>query len=329
MVSFVLPTRDGAGVARTIARDADPTDELLVVADTAEDPITTAAESVRAAAGDTSVEFVTAGEPVGCSGKCNALAAGTERAGDRLIVWTDDDFDHEGWVADVNRAIADHVTASCPAVSTAPVFLSEGRFARLLEGPSAIGAVLTLWLNTTVWGGTVAFRRDSVDVDRLVADLRRTVTDDALLTRRLETFAGDPRLVRPVYTDGTLRDTLSRNARWVQSARHLDPPGLAFGVGLGLAVTLGAVVAPLVVVPLVTLLAGLAYARLGVRRPSFLWSVAGYAVSLPLVLHGLANPEFEWGDRRYRWRSLYDVTVVDDADDDQQDASSGEPPRES
>lgn len=326
MQSFVLPTREGVDVACRIAADAEGADEVLVVCDTPDDPITEATDRVREAAGETSVAVIVAGEPAACSGKCNALAAGTERATGDVIVWTDDDFDHEGWVGDVKRAIADHVGPDCPAVSTAPIFLSESPFARLLEGPSALGAALGLRLESVAWGGTLAFRRDAVDVSALVADLRRTVTDDALLTRRLSGFTADPRLVRCVETRGTASDTLSRNARWVQTARYLDPAGLAFGFLLNLVVAIGAVVAPLLVVPLVTLAAGVAYARFGLRRVSFLWTVVGYALGVPLLLWGLTRTEFDWGSRRYRWHSLYDVEIVDrDTADDSSTIVDPEP----
>lgn len=311
MYSFILPTRDGDGVARTVAADAAPEDELLVVCDAPSDPVADAVEGIRESAGGTAVELVVAGEPEGCSAKCNALAAGIERADGELLVWTDDDFDHGGWVDGVERAVDDHVTADSPAVSTIPVFLADGWFGRLAEGPSAVGAAIGLALETTVWGGTVAFRRDAVDVEALAADLRRTVTDDALLTRRLPDYTCDPRLVPHVHTEGTLQDALSRNARWVRTARFLDPGGLAFGAAINLAVTVGAILAPLLVVPLVTLLAASQYVRFGVRRASFLWTVPGYVVGLALLVHGLLQTEFDWGSRRYRWRSLYDVDVLD------------------
>ena len=63
-------------------------DELLVVCDREDDPVTTDAPA--------SATVVVAGEPEGCAGKPNALAAGVERATHDIVVWTDDDVPRSG-----------------------------------------------------------------------------------------------------------------------------------------------------------------------------------------------------------------------------------------
>jgi hypothetical protein len=314
IVSVVLPTDRWTDACDQLAtqvrdrREATADDcEFVVACDRPDDPV------VGDAAG-TVAEVVVAGEPQGCSAKCNALAAGLERASGERVVCTDADFDHEpGWLA----AVLEHL-ADAPAghvVSTAPVLVSEGALVRLLEGPGGIGAALTTLLDTTAWGGTMAFRRGEVDVETYVSDLRRTVSDDALLTQQVDGIESIGALVREVPVSGSISETLDRQVRWVRTGLYFDPAGLAFGVLLSILVLVGTLLAPLVTVPLVTAVAGLAYVYCGIRRWTFLLTVPAYAASLPLLIYGLARVEFDWNGRRYRWTGPFDVSVVDrDAD---------------
>lgn len=301
-MSVVLPTREWTRACEELVDQVASEDELILACDAPADPVVEAAEGTPA-------EVVVAGEPVGCSAKCNALAAGLERADGTYLVCTDADFEHgPAWLA----TVLDHLAATPRehVVSSAPVVVSEGPLLRPLEGPAVVGALLTTLLNTTAWGGTMAFHRDAVDLGSYVADLRRTVSDDALLTQRVEAVESVPGWVREMPVSGTLSETLSRQVRWTRTALYLDPGGLLFGAGLSLAVLAGALLAPLVTVPLVTLLGGLAYAYLGVRRWTFLFTVPAYVAGLPLLAYGLAREEFVWNGRRYRWSVLYDVEVL-------------------
>ena len=88
-VSVVLPTVEPTGVCEQIADQLESGDELLVVCDAPDDPI-----ADRVAAFDDRVRLVVAGEPEGCSGKANAVAAAMEAARNDRIAWTDDDFYH-------------------------------------------------------------------------------------------------------------------------------------------------------------------------------------------------------------------------------------------
>jgi hypothetical protein len=157
----------------------------------------------------------------------------------------------------------------------------------------------------------MAFHRDAVDLDEFVADLRRTVSDDALLTDRVAGVDSDPSLISPMYVSGTVSETLSRQVRWTTTAQYLDPGGLAVGAMLPVGVLVGTLFAPLVTVPLVTAVAALAYAYCGIARWTFLFTVPAYVLSIPLVVYGVLADEFVWTGRRYRWTSLYDVEVVD------------------
>jgi hypothetical protein len=157
----------------------------------------------------------------------------------------------------------------------------------------------------------MAFHRDAVDLSAYVADLRRTVSDDALLTRRVEAVDSVPGLIREMPVAGTPAETLARQVRWTRTALYLDPGGLAFGALLSLVVLAGTLLAPLVTVPVVTAAGGLAYAYCGLRRWTFLFTVPAYVAGLPLLTYGLASEEFVWNGRRYRWSGLYEVEVLD------------------
>lgn len=306
-VSVVLPTRRWTAACTELADQIRPDDELLLACDRPDDPV------VDAAAGSAG-EVVVAGEPTGCSAKCHALAAGLDRATGAVVVCTDADFEHgPAWLSRVLAHLADAPPGH--VVSTAPVLVSEGPLMKPFEGPGAVGAAMTTLFNTTAWGGTMAFRREAVDLDGYAADLRRTVSDDALLTQRVDGVHSVPDLISEMPVSGTLSDTLSRQVRWTLTAAYVDPGGLVAGALIPLAVLLGTILAPFVTVPLVTGVAAAAYAYCGVRRWTFLFAVPAYLASLPLLLYGLTRREFVWNGRRYRWTGLYDVTVLDhDAD---------------
>ena len=306
-VSVVLPTREWTGACDELAAQTTADDEFLVVCDRPTDPVAEAAPEGAAT-------VVVAGEPEGCSAKCNALAAGLERATRDRLVCTDADFEHgDDWLDTVRRRLA--AAPDGHVVSTAPVLASERPLGKLLEPLSVVGVATTLRSDSGVWGGTMAFRRDAIDLDAFVNDLRRTVGDDALLAERADGIDAARSLVREMPVDGTLRGTVSRRVRWTRMGLYLGPAGIASRVLVALSVVLGALFAPFLTVPLVTGIAGAAYAALGVRRWTFLLAVPGYALSLALLCYALFRVEFEWGGRRYRWLSLYDVTVCD-ADDE-------------
>ena len=302
-LSVVLPTREWTAACDELAAQTTPRDEFLVVCDRPTDPVVEAAAE-RAAT------VVVAGDPEGCSAKCNALAAGLERATHDRLVCTDADFEHGGeWVDTVRRRLArvpdGHV------LSTVPVLTSEGPLGKLLEPSSVVGVTRSVRFDTGVWGGTMAFRRDDIDLGAFVDDLRQTVGDDGLLAERADGIETARSLVREMPVGGTLRGTVARRVRWTRMGLYLGPAGIASRAVVSLSVVLGALLAPFLTVPLVTGVAGAAYAALGVRRWTFLLAVPGYLLVLALLCYALVRVEFEWSGRRYRWPSLYDVTVYD------------------
>jgi hypothetical protein len=299
MVSVLLPTVEWGPACEQVAAQLESDDELLVVCDTDSDPVAShdAPEGVR---------ILVAGEPDGCSGKANALAYGMERAtGDRFL-WTDDDFDHgDDWLGRVKRLAEAH-----SVVTGIPVFVGDGWW-RVAE-PLIVGSgSLGLYLGGQVWGGCVTFTREDVDVDELVSDLRRTVSDDGLLSSRLDDVTAARELTEQIRIDGDFENVRQRLVRFTQTVRFeqtTSTPGL---VGGFLCLAVAGLVWPLPVAGLITAITAGTYWFFGIRRATFLLAYPALLVAPLILLYGLLTSEFEWGGRRYRWRDVYDVTIVE------------------
>ena len=62
---------------------------------------------------------------------------------------------------------------------------------------------------------------------------------------------------------------------------------------------------------MVTVMAGLVYAKLNVRRPTVLLALPGFLLMIIPILYDLTTTEFEWSGRQYRWAAPADVEVLD------------------
>ena len=306
--SVLLPTVRWTDACSEVAAQLGGDDELLVICDTEDDPVAERRGSEGGGEADAEglpdgVRLVLAGEPEGCSGKANAVAAGMEAAARDRIVWTDDDFRHPpGWLADLS---ADYERQG--PTTEIPVFVGADPLGRFLEPAYVIGGTVPLSRGGIAWGGAVIFERSDLDVDALVADLRRTVSDDGTLAEHLDVSAVDR--TRTVTAGGSLRESLERFVRFLQITRRHAPLAAAFNVALSVALASLCLLAPVAGVALVTASAGAAYARFGVRRATFLLAGPGALVSPVLLAYALARRTFVWGGRRYRWRSMFDVDV--------------------
>ncbi|WP_283402620.1 glycosyltransferase [Halorubrum sp. DM2] len=282
-------------------------DELLVICDSPDDPV-----ADRRGDLPSRVEVVVAGEPEGCSGKANAIATGMETAANDRICWTDDDFHHPPtWLATLD---ADYERRG--PTTEIPVFVGRDPLARLFEPAYVIGGTLAVSTSGTAWGapgiawgGAVIFERDDLrdGTAALLRDLRRTVSDDGTLSDHLDVAAVDR--TRQVLAGGSLRGSLERFVRFLTITRYHAPVATAFNVLLGVAMAALCLLAPVAGVTLVTALAGVAYARFGIRRVTFLLAAPGVLVAPPLLAYAFARRTFVWGGRRYRWRSMFDVAV--------------------
>jgi hypothetical protein len=299
--SVLLPTVEWTEACGEVADQLRGDDELLVVHDGPGDPV-----ADRAGDLPEGVRLVAAGEPAGCSGKANAIAAGMAAARHDRIVWTDDDFHHPpDWLAGLHADYERH-----GPVSELPVFVGRDPLAVLLEPVYLLAGTYGAYAAEKCWGGALAFDRDDLDVAAFLADLRRTVSDDGLLSEHAEwTPLGRTRTV-PV--GGSLRETLERQARFVQIAWRHGPGGTAGGALVGLGFALACLLYPLYAVPLVTLLYAAVYAAFDVRRWTFLLAVPATFAWPLMFAYALARRTFVWGGRRYRWRSKFDVEVLPD-----------------
>ena len=296
--SIILPTMAWTQACDEVAQQLGPGNELLVVCDDEADPV---AEKSDLPAG---VRLVYAGEPVGCSGKANAIAAGMDAAQHDRIVWTDDDFRHPpGWLTQLHADYEDH-----GPVTEVPFFAGRDPLAIVLEPIYAIGGTVGVYVGNIAWAGAVMFDRSDLDVDAFLHDLRQTVSDDGLLSEHLSVTP--LRRVRHVPTGGSLRATAERHVRFTQIVRWHDPVGFAGMMAIAMVSTIAALLFPLGAAIVLTLLQAAIYAAFGIRRWTFLLAYPATLVQVPLFVYGFTRRTFVWGGRRYRWRSKFDVEIV-------------------
>lgn len=297
MASVLLPTRVWGSVCEQLSTQLGDDDELLVICDSPSDPVVSHEPPEN-------VEILVAGEPTGCSGKANALAYGLERARYDRLVWTDDDFDHaDDWLARMKTAGEEH-----GVFSEVPIFVGDGAWALLEPAFLTLGS-LGMYLGGKTWGGGVTFSRSDVDLDALIDDLRRTVSDDGLLSTRVDA-AVDRSATEFVRVDGSLRSVRERLVRFVKVVNFSTAGDGSFSLGLLTLFALGCLAFPLVGIALTTALTAVVYAFFGVRRATVLLAFPSFVLLPAFVLYGIVATEFEWGGRRYRWESVFDVTVV-------------------
>jgi hypothetical protein len=316
--SVVLPTQTWTPACDEVAAQLGPDDELLVVCDTDDDPVAGRSDLPGR------VAVVAAGEPEGCSGKANAIAAGMEAASYDRVVWTDDDFHHPpDWLDTLRADYERH-----GPVTELPFFAGRDPLATLLEPLYAVGGTLAVYAGGKVWAGAVVFERDDLDVrkttdsssaphqnaersedaDAFVTDLRRTVSDDGLLTEYLEVTP--VRRTRRVPVGGTLRQTLERHVRFSKLVARHDPVGTTAGSAATLALFVACLLVPLYAAVGLTALTAGVYAFFGEWRWTAVLAYPAALAALPLGVYATGRRTFVWGGRRYRWRSKFDVEVV-------------------
>ncbi|MFB6175543.1 MAG: glycosyltransferase family 2 protein [Halobaculum sp.] len=296
--TVLLPTVEWTEACREVAAQLGDEDELLVICDHDDDPV------ARRTDVPDGVQVIAAGDPEGCSGKANAIATGMERADTERLVWTDDDFHHpDDWLATLQ---ADYERDG-PSTEV-PFFEGRDPLSVLLEPGYVVSGSLSVARGEVVWGGAVIFERSDIDETAFLDDLRRTISDDGTLTEYLDVTG--QRRTRRIPVGGSIRATLERHVRFTQIAFRHGPVGFLGSLLAALVATVGCLLVPLYVVPAVTLLNAAVYEWLGVRRWTTILAVPGMVLAIPLAIYGLARRTFEWGGRRYRWHSMFDVEIV-------------------
>ena len=297
--SILLPTVSWTPACDDVAAQLGSEDELLVIHDSEDDPV---ADRERF---PENVRLIRAGDPVGCSGKANAIAAGMEAADHDRLVWTDDDFHHPSdWLDRLREDYAEY-----GPTTELPAFIGRDPLSVLLEPVYALGGTLGTYTGDHAWGGAVIFDRSDLDEERFLSELRQTISDDGLLGEH--TDVASVQRVRRVPMGGSLRQTLERHVRFNQIFATHDPTVAKLSFGVLVAVLIGCIFFPLLAVVL-TLLTGGVSASFGIRRLSLLLTVPALVAAVPLGLYGFARDTFVWGGRRYRWHSKFDVEVLDE-----------------
>ncbi|XVH33723.1 glycosyltransferase (plasmid) [Haloferacaceae archaeon DSL9] len=301
-VSVLLPTISWTPVIDELADQLRPSDELLVVCDSATDPVVDrlddgAFESVR---------LVVAGEPEGCSGKANAIAAGMEAARHDRLIWTDDDFHHpDGWL----DSLREEYERRGPTTEL-PFFVGRDPLAVFFEPLYAVGGTAAVYVGNVAWGGAVVFdRADLPDERAFLRELRRAVSDDGLLTDHVDITP--VKRIRRVKIGGSVRETLERHVRFTQIVRHHDPLGNAVVTVLGTLLAGSAALFPIPGLVAVTASFAVVYVAFGLRRWTVLLAYPAVVAFLPFTAYGLLRRTFVWGGRRYRWAEKFDVEVVE------------------
>lgn len=298
-VTVILPTVRWTDACTEVATQLEPDDELLIVHDRETDPV---ADHDPVPDG---VRFVAAGDPVGCSGKANAITTGMRAATTDRLVWTDDDFHHPpAWLATMRADYERH-----GPVTELPLFVGRDPLAVLLEPLYVLATVVGIYAGGYAWGGAVVFDRSDLDVTSFLTELAQTVSDDGLLGEYVDVTA--VRRFRRVPIGGDPRHSLERHVRFTQIAFVHAPRATAVGT-VGLAVLAGGCSVAPVLVALVTVGAIALFAWAGEPRWSGLVAVPAALAVLPLAAYALSRSEFRWAGRRYRWQSKFDVEVVDD-----------------
>lgn len=308
-VRVLLPTVTPTPVIDQVAGDLRSGDELLVLCDAASDPVADAVESRGADSEDIAgqIRLVVAGEPSGCSGKSNAIAVGMEAARNDVLVWTDDDFEHPpDWLSTLR---ADYRRQG--PTTELPVFVGQDPLSVLLEPTNVLFGTAGVRAADKAWGGAVIFGRDDLRGSEasFLADLWRTVSDDGLLAEYLDLTAS--RRVREVPAGGSLRATLERHVRFTQIAYRHEPRGMTLAVLASVPTAVACLLFALPAALVLTAASGALYAGLGIRRWTFLLAYPASVLGPPLALYALARRTFVWGGRRHRWRSKFDVDVLE------------------
>lgn len=283
-------------------QQVEPDDELLIITDTADDPAASAvADRDRAV-------LVTAGEPEGCSGKCNAIAAGLERATHDTIILTDDDVPRDAqWLTRLKKGVHQH-----GAVFGAPLFVHTDGTGRLLGCPyepaQAFGSLLLL-LSEGVWGGGAGFHRRHIDdMDATIRDLRRTAADDLLIGTHLTIEpAGDIDLATTISASPSLDGVFDRVVRHILTFRYFQEGSQWVNLLMGVVQLVALVVAPLLTVGVSILSAVVIYRQFDLVRWTVVFAPISLILNAVLTVYALGRPEFEWGGRRYRWTGTFDV----------------------
>ena len=300
-VSVLLPTVEWSGACRELCEQLGPDDELLIVCDVPDDPVTDRRNELPDGA-----RIVAAGEPEGCSGKANAIVTGMRAATRELVVWTDDDFHHPPDWLDQLRA---DYNEQGPTTEI-PLFVGQDPLSYLLE---PLYAQVSLFITTPAgnWGGSLIFdRTEDLDESVLLEELQQTVSDDATINEHVEFTTA--RRTRRAEMGGSVRESLELHTRFQKIPwRHGSTLGGFAGAVVTAVMAAVTLLFPILGFAAMTLVYGAIYAVLGFSRWTVLLSYVSFVLATPLWVYAIGRRSFVWGGRRYRWPSLFEVDIVE------------------
>lgn len=314
MAWILLPTHAWTPACADVLEQLTDADELLILVDHERDVATDVPDR-------DDLTVLAVGEPSGCSGKANAIAAGleyvvTEGFDDHpndLILFTDADYRRDDdWLETLREGVSRH-----GAATGVPVFRSAGIAGATVEPLTTPLTVSTFGFGDAMWGGAMGVRRSAIDIDSTCADLRRTVSDDVIIAERVDTDPASLRsLTEQVPVRGTLSSLLDRTVRFARTLRFTSTGRVWPVFVIAAAFTAGLALGPLLAVAALYLCVVASYYAAGLHdRGLPRWSAALAPLSVYVVTvltaYGLLTQTFSWGGRRYRWRSKFDVDVCE------------------
>lgn len=298
-VCVIIPTLSWTSACEQVYQQLDDGDELIAVCDSESDPL-----SKQDTPSD--IKVLVAGEPEGCSGKCNALAEALEQAAREHVVCTDADFQHpEGWLDEVKNSLEEN-----EFVTTMNFFKSRKLTGKILEPGYLMGVFTGTYLGAGAWGGLMAFNKDRAPLDDITDQLRRTLSDDLLIGQFFQDQILNTSNFAVVDTQGGFKDALKTYKRFARSIYLMDPKMFYIPFIGVLTYLLFLVSSPVLGLLLPVLIAGLLYANFGVKRLTFLLAPLSIFLVTILVLWGAHSEKIEWNGRTYRWKDKLEVEVL-------------------
>lgn len=226
------------------------------------------------------------------------------------FVWTDDDFGRgDDWL----ESLVEAGEANGPSTMI-PFFQGTGWW-RIYEPWVLLTATFSFYTgfgpwSGNAWGGGVTFTREDVEINELVDDLRRSLSDDAVLSQQLGSVHPARFMKAHIDVSGGLRSVKERIIRYIRLTHvHegatstlliftlLSVAGIYFPVATGVSVTLAMAAV---------------YFVLGFRRWTFLLAFPTLFLGPATISAALYVDEFVWVGRRYRLNGPLDVEVVDE-----------------
>lgn len=197
---------------------------LFIIVDSHHDAAWPEVRKVQALAPHRVATMVLQNPLASCSLKCSSLAEVIESldASYQVVAFLDADaVPHRTWLRELVAPLAD------PSIGVTtgnrwylPHSASWGTMVRYFWNA---GAVVQVWLNDIVWGGSMALRRETMDRVELVSSLRSSFVDDGAVVRQVRSAGLKtrfvPTVILPNREDITIPNFIAWSERQLVAAR--------------------------------------------------------------------------------------------------------------